>query len=81
MKCPACGHQNSVVKDSRPQDNLIYRRRQCLNTKCGRKWSTHEAAVDAAAMGSIKIEVHATQRALQNALDHLGSIEKKLKAD
>lgn len=42
IKCPACGHQTSTVKDSRPTDDhtAIRRRRMCL--KCGARATTYE---------------------------------------
>lgn len=42
MKCPACGHAESKVIDSRSTDegNSIRRRRECLN--CQRRFTTYE---------------------------------------
>lgn len=42
MRCPACGHNDSKVVDSRPSDDAtsIRRRRECL--KCGRRFTTYE---------------------------------------
>lgn len=42
IKCPACGHQTSMVKDSRPTDDhtAIRRRRMCL--RCGVRSTTFE---------------------------------------
>ena len=34
MKCPECGYEDSKVIDSRPADNKIRRRRECLSCKC-----------------------------------------------
>lgn len=40
MKCPQCGYAESKVVDSRPSDESIRRRRECLS--CGRRFTTHE---------------------------------------
>ncbi|MDR1753604.1 MAG: transcriptional regulator NrdR [Eubacterium sp.] len=40
MKCPDCGHYDSKVIDSRPTDNKIRRRRECLS--CGGRFTTYE---------------------------------------
>lgn len=42
MRCPYCGHAESVVKDSRPaeEDTAVRRRRGCLN--CGGRFTTFE---------------------------------------
>lgn len=45
MKCPYCGNNKSEVVDSRPQVDVIRRRRLCLN--CGKRWTTHETTVRA----------------------------------
>lgn len=44
MRCPACGHLESKVVDSRPSDDgsVIRRRRECL--ECGRRFTTYERA-------------------------------------
>ena len=44
MRCPACGHVESKVVDSRPSDDgsVIRRRRECL--ACGRRFTTYERA-------------------------------------
>lgn len=34
MKCPECGYEDSKVIDSRPAENKIRRRRECLSCKC-----------------------------------------------
>ena len=46
MRCPACGHPESKVVDSRPSDefNSIRRRRECL--KCGSRFTTYERLGD-----------------------------------
>ncbi len=46
MKCPACGHIESKVVDSRPADegSAIRRRRECLS--CGRRFTTYERLGD-----------------------------------
>ena len=46
MRCPACGHPESKVVDSRPSDefNSIRRRRECL--KCGSRFTTYERMGD-----------------------------------
>lgn len=40
MKCPYCGHLESKVVDSRPADESIRRRRECLF--CQRRFTTYE---------------------------------------
>lgn len=40
MKCPECGYEDSKVIDSRPAENKIRRRRECLSCKC--RFSTYE---------------------------------------
>lgn len=40
MKCPECGFEDSKVIDSRPADNKIRRRRECLECKC--RFTTYE---------------------------------------
>ena len=41
MKCPFCGFDDSKVIDSRPADNRIRRRRECI--KCRARFTTYEA--------------------------------------
>ncbi len=40
VKCPECGYEDSKVIDSRPADNKIRRRRECLQCKC--RFTTYE---------------------------------------
>ena len=40
MKCPYCSFPDSKVIDSRPKDNKIKRRRECIN--CGARFTTFE---------------------------------------
>lgn len=40
LKCPDCGHDDSKVIDSRPTDNKIRRRRECLI--CKSRFTTYE---------------------------------------
>lgn len=40
MKCPECGYEDSKVIDSRPADNKIRRRRECVSCKC--RFTTYE---------------------------------------
>ena len=40
MKCPFCGFNESKVIDSRPADDSIRRRRECLT--CSRRFTTYE---------------------------------------
>ena len=40
MKCPECGYEDSKVIDSRPAENTIRRRRECLSCKC--RFTTYE---------------------------------------
>ena len=46
MKCPYCHFQETKVVDTRESENLeaIRRRRECLNTKCGKRFTTYERA-------------------------------------
>ena len=41
MNCPFCGHTETRVLDSRPHDERIRRRRECLG--CGKRFTTYEA--------------------------------------
>ena len=40
MKCPFCGFDDSKVVDSRPKDNKVRRRRECI--KCSARFTTFE---------------------------------------
>ena len=40
MKCQECGYEDSKVIDSRPAENKIRRRRECLSCKC--RFTTYE---------------------------------------
>lgn len=40
MRCPECGCDESKVIDSRPTDNKVRRRRECIN--CGFRFTTYE---------------------------------------
>lgn len=40
MKCPECGCEESKVIDSRPTENKVRRRRECIN--CGMRFTTYE---------------------------------------
>lgn len=40
MKCPYCSYPDSKVIDSRPKDDKIKRRRECIN--CGARFTTYE---------------------------------------
>jgi len=40
MKCPFCGFPESKVMDSRPSDDAIRRRRECLS--CQKRFTTYE---------------------------------------
>lgn len=40
MRCPNCGSYNFYVKDSRPEDNYVMRKRYCED--CGSKFTTYE---------------------------------------
>lgn len=40
MKCPECGCEESKVIDSRPTDNKVRRRRECV--KCATRFTTYE---------------------------------------
>ncbi len=44
LPCPKCAHAESDVRDSRPGDGYIRRRRRCR--VCATKWSTIEWAVE-----------------------------------
>lgn len=53
MKCPACGHTESKVIDSRPTDEFtsIRRRRECM--ACQKRFTTYEI-IDAIPMTVVK---------------------------
>lgn len=40
MKCPECGWEDSRVIDSRPTENKVRRRRECV--QCGFRFTTYE---------------------------------------
>lgn len=40
MKCPECGCEESKVIDSRPTENKVRRRRECIN--CATRFTTYE---------------------------------------
>lgn len=40
VPCPSCGSTMTVVKDTRPHDRTIRRKRECA--KCGTRFNTHE---------------------------------------
>lgn len=40
MKCPECGCEESKVIDSRPTENKVRRRRECID--CGYRFTTYE---------------------------------------
>ena len=48
MKCPGCGFEESRVLDSRPAENSIRRRRECL--KCQTRFTTYERIEEAPVM-------------------------------
>jgi transcriptional regulator NrdR family protein len=73
IKCPACGHQTSTVKDSRPTDDhtAIRRRRLCL--KCGRRATTFESYADSDDRDAAR---HGAQ--LQQALEACPAHQRRL---
>ncbi len=42
MECPYCAHTKSKVTDKRDSDSSIRRRRECLNPKCKKRFTTYE---------------------------------------
>ena len=40
MNCPKCGSNQTKVINSRPRDDTVWRRRECL--KCGHVYTTYE---------------------------------------
>ncbi|MCH5208832.1 MAG: transcriptional repressor NrdR [Oscillospiraceae bacterium] len=40
MRCPECGFEESKVIDSRPTDNKVRRRRECI--RCASRFTTYE---------------------------------------
>ncbi len=44
MKCPECGCEESRVIDSRPTENKVRRRRECIG--CGFRFTTYEIIED-----------------------------------
>jgi len=52
MKCPFCGHNEDKVVDSREsrEGQVIRRRRECLHTECGRRFTTYEQVEDVPVM-------------------------------
>lgn len=43
LVCPVCAHETRVT-DSRPLTSMIRRRRACLKTGCGHRFTTYEMA-------------------------------------
>jgi transcriptional repressor NrdR len=50
MICPDCGFNDSKVVDSRPSDNKVRRRRECLKPGCAFRFTTYESIEDMAIM-------------------------------
>ena len=44
MKCPECGCEESKVIASRPTENKVRRRRECI--QCGFRFTTYEIIED-----------------------------------
>ena len=42
MECPYCGHTKSKVTDKRSSGPEVRRRRECLNPKCKKRFTTYE---------------------------------------
>ncbi len=42
MKCPYCSHKETKVTDKRTSYEGIRRRRECLNSKCEKRFTTYE---------------------------------------
>ncbi len=42
MDCPYCSHTKSKVTDKRSSPSGIRRRRECLNSKCKKRFTTYE---------------------------------------
>jgi len=42
MECPYCGYTKSKVTDKRSSDSSVRRRRECLNAKCKKRFTTYE---------------------------------------
>jgi len=42
VPCPSCNSTMTVVKDSRPHDRTIRRKREC--SRCGTRFNTHETS-------------------------------------
>ena len=45
MKCPKCKNPRSSVLQTEQNLASTYRRRECLNPRCGHRFSTHEKQV------------------------------------
>lgn len=54
--CPFCGQNDDKVIDSRASDGgkVIRRRRECLNAKCGRRFTTYERVEEMSRLTIIK---------------------------
>ena len=46
MKCPKCKNPRSAVLQTEQNLANTYRRRECLNPRCGQRFSTHEKQVN-----------------------------------
>ncbi len=44
LHCPFCGHPDNEVRDSRPSEESIRRRRKCA--ACSKRFTTYEVACD-----------------------------------
>lgn len=42
MDCPYCGFKDTVVIESRPEADVIRRRRECKNPICLKRFTTYE---------------------------------------
>lgn len=70
MHCPSCGCADTTVKDSRPKDARIRRRRLCED--CGHRFTTHEMVVP------VSVSAHSTAMALERigeAITNLAEIQ------
>jgi transcriptional regulator NrdR family protein len=72
MKCPKCGSESEVLATrTSPRTNAVTRRRRCLATGCGAKFTTHETVrwveggVASRSLGSTQLPVAGSTRSCE----------------
>ena len=76
--CPECGCPENFVPDSRPVQNGIRRRRECI--ECGHRWTTYEYAKDLIVKPLTKVPDDSSDT-MQALLEIKAYIEKLIKKE